>query len=167
MGSVQPLKPQELYRRCDPQQFSFETTASLEDLTEIIGQARALAALEFGIGIQREGYNLFSLGPSGTGKYKIVRQSLQQKAATEPVPFDWCYVNNFEDPQQPRAIQLPPGQGTQLQQDMDQLMDELRSAIPAAFESEDYRTRKQVIEEEVKERHEKAFEELRHTGQEK
>jgi lon-related putative ATP-dependent protease len=167
MGSVQPLKPQELYRRCDPQQFSFETTASLEDLTEIIGQARALAALEFGIGIQREGYNLFSLGPSGTGKYKIVRQSLQQKAATEPVPSDWCYVNNFEDPQQPRAIQLPPGQGTQLQQDMDQLMDELRSAIPAAFESEDYRTRKQVIEEEVKERHEKAFEELRRTGQEK
>ena len=95
MGHVQPLKPEALYRRCDPQQFNFETTAELDDLHEIIGQARAAEALQFGMGIQSEGFNLFSLGPSGTGKYKIVRHSLQQKAATEPIPSDWCYVKQF------------------------------------------------------------------------
>lgn len=167
MGRVQPLKPQALYRRCDPQQFNFETTADVEDLKEIIGQARAVEALQFGIGIRREGYNLFSLGPSGTGKYKIVHQSLTQRAAAEPIPSDRCYVNNFDDPQKPRALELPPGQGARLRQDMDKLVEELRSTIPAAFESDDYRTRKQVIEEEVKEHHDKAFEELRRKGQEK
>jgi lon-related putative ATP-dependent protease len=167
MARVQPLRPEALYRRCEPQEFGFETTADLEDLKEIIGQARAVEALQFGIGIRREGYNLFSLGPSGTGKYTAVRQSLKQKAATEPVPSDWCYVNNFDDPQQPRALQLSPGQGVALRQDMEKLVEELRSAIPAAFESEDYRTRKQVIEEEVKEHHDKAFEELRREAQEK
>ena len=165
MARVQPLRPEALYRRCDPHEFGFETTADLEDPKEIIGQARAVEALQFGIGIHREGYNLFSLGPSGTGKYTAVRQSLEHKAATEAVPFDWCYVNNFDDPQQPRTLQLSPGQGLALRQDTDKLVEELRSAIPAAFESEDYRTRKQVIEEEVKEHHEKAFEELRREAQ--
>jgi predicted ATP-dependent protease len=167
MARIQPLKPEALCRRCDPQEFRFETTADVEDLKEIIGQARAVEALQFGIGIRREGYNLFSLGPSGAGKYTAVRQSLQQKAATEPIPSDWCYVNNFDDPQRPRALELAPGQGVALRQGMDKLVEELRSAIPAAFESEDYRTRKQVIEEEVKEHHEKAFEELRREAQEK
>src|SRR6516225_498959 len=134
MGRVQSLKPQALYRRCDPRQFNFETTADVEDLKEIIGQARAVEALQFGIGIRREGYNLFSLGPSGTGKYKIVHQSLTQRAAAEPIPSDRCYVNNFDDPQKPRALELPPGQGARLRQDMDKLVEELRSAIPAAFE---------------------------------
>jgi len=167
MVRVQPLRPEALYRRCDPQELGFETSADLEDLKEIIGQARAVQALQFGIGIRREGYNLFSLGPAGTGKYTAVQQALKQKAATEPVPSDWCYVNNFGDPQQPRTLQLAPGQGLALQQDLDKLVEELRAAIPAAFESEDYRTRKQVIEEEVKEHHEKAFEEMRREAQEK
>jgi lon-related putative ATP-dependent protease len=167
MARVQPLRPEALYRRCDPQAFGFETTADLEDPKEIIGQARAVEALQFGIGIRGEGYNLFSLGPSGMGKYTAVRQFLKHKAATEPVPSDWCYVNNFDDPQQPRGLQLPPGQGLALRQDVDKLVEELRSAIPAAFESEDYRTRKQVIEEEVKEHHDNAFEGLRREAQEK
>jgi len=167
MGRMESLKPEALYRRCDPEQFQFETTAELDDLEGIIGQARAVEAVEFGTAIRREGYNLFSLGPSGTGKFKIVRDFLMQKAASEPIPPDWCYVNNFDDPQKPRAVQLPPGQGMGLRQDVEKLVEELRSTIPVAFESEDYRTRKQVIEEEVKEHHEKAFEELRRQGQEK
>jgi lon-related putative ATP-dependent protease len=167
MGRIESLKPEALYRRCDPGQFKFETTAALDDLEGIIGQARAVEAVEFGTAIRREGYNLFSLGPSGTGKFKIVRAYLTQKAATEPIPSDWCYVNSFDDPQKPRALRLPPGQGMGLRQDMERLVEELRSTIPAAFESEDYRTRKQVIEEEVKEHHEKAFDALRRQAQEK
>ena len=165
MENAKPLTPELLCRRCDPGQFSFQTTAELEDLAEVLGQPRAMEAIQFGIGMTREGYNLFSLGPAGVGKYFIVRQFLERRAAGEPIPSDCCYINNFEQPQKPHALQLPPGQGAGLRRDIEQLLEELRSAIPAAFESEDYRIRKQVIETELKERHEKAFEEVRRKGE--
>ncbi len=160
MTTVQPLSAQQLRQICDPAQFDFETTAELKDLGEIVGQERAIDAIKFGIGIQRKGYNLFALGPSGTGKRTTIRQFLDQKAAAEPIPFDWCYVNNFEQPHKPRALRLPPGQGIVLRKDMEQLIEELRTAIPVTFESEDYRTRRQEAEEEFKERQEKAFGEI-------
>ena len=160
MTSIQPLTPQQLCQKCDPSRFDFETTAELEDLTEIIGQERAVDAIQFGIGMQRQGYNLFALGPSGTGKRTTIRQFLDRKATSEPTPSDWCYVNNFEQPHKPRALQLSPGQGIVLREDMQQLIEELRTAIPAAFESEDYRTRKQEAEEEFKEQQEKVFSEI-------
>jgi lon-related putative ATP-dependent protease len=157
MITAQPLSAQQLRQICDPAQFDFETTAELKDLGEIVGQERAVDAIQFGIGIQREGYNLFALGPSGTGKRTTIRQFLDQKAAAESIPLDWCYVNNFEQPHKPRALRLPPGQGVVLRKDMEQLIEELRTAIPVTFESEDYRTRRQEAEEEFKERQEKAF----------
>ena len=160
MTTVQPLAPQQLCQKCDASQFDFETTAELEDLAEIIGQERAVGAIQFGIGMQRQGYNLFALGPSGTGKRTTIRQFLDQKAASEPTPPDWCYVNNFEQPHRPCALQLPPGLGVVLREDINQLIEELRSAIPAAFESEDYRTQRQGAEEEFKEQQEKAFSEI-------
>jgi len=148
----------DLCKRCDPVNLSFETTAELEGLSEILGQDRAIGAVEFGLGIQRQGFNLFLLGSRGTGEYPAVRRLIEEKAAKEPVPSDWCYVNNFERPEEPRALQLPPGRGGLLREDVERLLTELRSAIPAAFESENYRARKHVIEEEVKERREKALE---------
>ncbi|HXV99913.1 MAG TPA: Lon-like protease helical domain-containing protein [Anaerolineae bacterium] len=156
MNSFKPLEPAMLRRYCDPETFTFGTTAELEDLTEIIGQARAVGAVRFGIGIRREGYNLFVLGPPGIGKHSLVRQFLEQEATTKPTPADWCHVNNFEQAHKPRVLRLPPGQGMTLRQEMSQLVEELRTTIPAVFENEDYRTRKQVLEEEFKEREEKA-----------
>ena len=167
MAAVQPLRPDQLCQTCDGSQFDFETTDELEDLAEIIGQERAVNAVQFGIGIRREGYNLFALGPSGTGKRTTIGQFLDQKAATEPIPSDWCYVNNFEFSYQPRALQLPPGRGVVLRKDMEKLVEELRTAIPAAFESEDYRTRRQEAQEEFKEQQEKAFGELREQARER
>ena len=167
MTTVEPLSAQQLRQTCDPSQFDFETTAELEDLSEIVGQERAVDAILFGIGIQREGYNLFALGPSGTGKRTAIGQFLDQKAAAEPRPSDWCYVKNFEQPHRPRALRLSPGQGGVLREDMEQLVEELRNAIPAAFESEDYRTRKQEVEEEFKEQQEKAFNEIRKQAKER
>jgi lon-related putative ATP-dependent protease len=165
--SIEPLSAQQLLQKCDPSQFDFETTDELEDLSDIVGQERAVDAILFGIGIRREGYNLFALGPSGTGKRTTITQFLDQKAATEPVPSDWCYVNNFEQPHKPRALQLPPGQGAVLRQDMERLIEELRAIIPAAFESEDYRTRRQETEEELKERQGKAFTDIQQQAQER
>jgi len=166
MATLQPLKPEQLCHMCDGSQFDFETTADLEDLSEIIGQERAVDAIHFGIGIQREGYNLFALGPSGTGKRTTIGQFLDRKAAAESVPSDWCYVNNFDQPHRPRALRLPPGRATGLRSDMEQLVEELLTAIPAAFESEDYRTRRQEAQEEFKERQEKAFGEVQKRAQE-
>jgi lon-related putative ATP-dependent protease len=157
----------QLRQRCDPAQFDFETTAELEDLNEVLGQDRAVEAIRFGIGIQRAGYNLFALGPSGTGKRTTIRQFLDQKAASEPVPPDLCYVNNFEQPHKPRLLRLPPGVGSVVRKDMEQLIEELRTSIPAAFESEDYRTRKQEVEEEFKERQEKTFGDVQKQAQER
>jgi lon-related putative ATP-dependent protease len=167
MTAIQPLKAQQLRQTCDPSTFDFETTAELEDLNDIVGQERAVDAIQFGIGIQREGYNLFALGPSGTGKRTTICQFLDQKAAAEPTPSDWCYINNFEDSHKPHALQLPPGKGIELREDMKQLIEELRSAIPATFESEDYQTRKQELEEELKEQQETAFNKIQQDAQEK
>jgi lon-related putative ATP-dependent protease len=165
MSLVPALAPELLCQRCDPNQFAFETTAELEELTEIIGQDRAIAAVRFGIGIHREGYNLYALGPQGAGKYSALSQLLQRQAAAEKAPADWCYVNNFEQPHRPHYLKLPPGFGIALRQDMAQLVEELQTTILAVFEGEDYRNRRQVIEEEFKERQEKVFDDLQQEAQ--
>lgn len=167
MALVKQLEPAALRQRCDPTQFPFETTAEVEDLTDVLGQTRAVEAVRFGIGIRREGYNLFALGPEGTGKYSVVRQFLERKAAEQSLPADWCYINNFADPHKPHALRLPPGGGVKLRRDMERLVEELRTAIPAAFESEPYRRRRQEIEEEFRERQEKRLEEVRRRAQER
>jgi lon-related putative ATP-dependent protease len=167
MAKIKPLSVRKLCQECKPSQFEFKTTDDLEDLTDVIGQERAVEAIQFGIGIQREGYNLFALGPSGTGKRTTIGQFLDLKAASEPIPPDWVYVNDFEKPHKPRAMKLPSGQGVVLRDDMEELLEELQTAIPAAFESEDYRTRKQEVEEEFKERQEQAFAEVQKRAQER
>ncbi len=166
-GAIRPLEPEALYHRCDPGQFSFETTAELPEAAGIPGQARAVEAVQFGIGIRRAGYNLFALGSPGIGRHTIIRRFLEEKAATAEAPADWCYVNNFEQAQQPRYLRLPPGRGAALKQDVARLVEDLRSAIQSVFESESYRTRKQAIIEELKERHEHALEEVRREAEEK
>jgi predicted ATP-dependent protease len=160
MAEKNSLVPDVLYKRCDPAQLPFKTTAELQCLSEILGQDRAIRAVQFGLGIQRQGFNLFLLGSPGTGEYPAVRRLIEEKAVKEPTPSDWCYVNNFERPEAPRALQLPPGRGAVLREDVEYLLKELRSAIPAAFESENYRARKHVIEEEVKDRREKALQDV-------
>lgn len=162
---IAPLPADALYRRCDLEGLSFETTADLPDLEEVPGQQRALAAVRFGIGIRRRGYNLFALGNSGTGKHSTIRRFLDRAAATEPVPPDLCYVNNFATPHKPIALTLPPGTGERLKADMRNLVEDLQTAIPAVFESEDYRNRKQVIDESFKQRQEAAFGALQEKAQ--
>jgi predicted ATP-dependent protease len=149
-----------LCRRTDPSRFPFETTADLEDFPGVVGQDRAVEAIRFGIGIHRSGYNLFALGPPATGKHTIVREFVERQAASEAAPSDWCYVNNFAQAQEPIALDLPAGTASKLRDDVGRLLEELRVVLPALFETDDYRARKQAIEEELKERQSKAFDEL-------
>lgn len=155
-----PLETQQLHRACDPDQFSFRTTAEVADLTDIIGQARAMDAVRFGSDIRRDGYNLFVLGSSGMGKHSLVKQFLESRANREAEPADWCYLNNFTQPHKPKVLKLPCGKGEELRQHMERLVDYLRSAVPVQFESEEYRSRISAIQQEYNERQEREIAEL-------
>jgi lon-related putative ATP-dependent protease len=162
----QGLTPEQLYRRCDPDQFSFDTTAELPDLTEIIGQERALEAVRFGISIASGGYNIYALGPAGIGKHTLITQVLADSAQRRQPPCDWCYVNNFDDQRRPRALSLPPGRGRALRDDMARVVEDLKNLVPAAFESDDYRARTQEIEQALKDKQDQAVGELQRQARE-
>jgi len=155
------IPPDRLYHPCDPDSFGFETTAQLEEYCGLIGQERARGAVEFGIGLELGGYNMYVLGPTGTGRHSFVRGFLEQHAAGKPKPSDWCYVNNFSDPRRPRAIELPAGLGAQFRDDVAKMIIEAHSAIPDALESEEYRAQRQAIEEKAQQEQMAAFEEVR------
>lgn len=154
------LLPSDLFTPCTID-FGAPTTADLAELREPPGQERAIEAIRFGIGTRRKGFNLFVLGPQGAGRMTLVQSLVETHAATEPPPHDCCYVQNFDDPSRPCLLMLPAGVGTELRTEMEQLAEELRSAVPAVFESDAYRKRRQVIEEELKARREKLLDELR------
>jgi hypothetical protein len=158
MAIVKPLSPEQLYKHTDPNDFPFETTSALGDFEEIIGQPRAVQAVQFGAGIEHDGYNIFALGPPGTGKRSLVTKFFREKSRTEEIPDDWCYVYNFEHDYRPKAIHLPAGRGIEFQRDMGQFVEELRTTLVAFFESEEYRARKRVIEEEIQEEQENLLE---------
>ena len=142
------LTPEVLYHACDISTLAFKTTDELEISSDIIGQDRALEALKFGIGIKHDGYNLFVLGSTGLGKHTIVKQLLKTKVVDTPTPSDWCYINNFEHHHNPRFLKLPAGYGRNLRNDMQQLIEDLLVAIPAAFETDEYDARVKEIKDE-------------------
>ena len=107
MNSPKPLSPDALCWQCEPERFGFETTSDLEDLTEVIGQARAVEAIRFALGMPGQGYNIYALGPEGIGKHTVVRRFLEEQAGREPAPSDWCYLSNFKEPRKPRALFSP------------------------------------------------------------
>jgi lon-related putative ATP-dependent protease len=163
--AIEPLTPAALRPRFDPDSLDFETTAQAEEMTDILGQDRAVDALTFGMGMRSEGYNLFALGPSGVGKLSLIRQYAEEQAAREDIPAEWCYVNNFDDYRKPHALKLPAGRGTELAGDMGRLINELGRAIPAVFESDEYRTRSEAIEEGLSEQQQKAMRDLQEKAQ--
>jgi lon-related putative ATP-dependent protease len=157
----QSLPASVLYKACDPREFDFSTTDELADIGVVIGQERALDAIQFGISIGKKGYNIFALGPGGTGKLAAVKEIVGREAENRPVPDDWCYVNNFAEASKPKALRLPAGYGRRFARDMEQVIEELSAVIPATFEGEEYRSRAEEIEEEAKEREINALNELR------
>lgn len=166
-ANIKPLKRSDLFRPCDPRQFSFESTDELEPLTEMIGQPRASEAVKFGMDITKDGYNIFVLGPPGTGKRSLVWQFLEKHAAPEEPPSDWCYVNNFEEQYKPKALALPAGKGGEFRDDMEQLLDDVRVALTHAFESEEYRDQRQQLQDEFSEHQQEALEELQNDAEER
>jgi len=155
-----PVATDELFRPCDPASLGFETTTELTGHDGVLGQQRALDAVHFGTRVEGVGYNVFALGTPGTGRLTVVRRILAEECKRRPVPSDWCYVHNFQEPNQPKAMRLPAGRAVQLASDMDQLVDDLTSTIPTAFQSEEYQQRSDKLDQELSQRRTDALAEV-------
>ena len=149
-----------LRRHCDPNVLGFRTTEELEPFEGLIGQDRALEAIDLGARMEKPGFNLFVLGSRGSARHYTVGSLVERYADALPHPPDWIYVHNFAKPNHPRAIAVPGGRAAPLKAAMDHVVDELIASIPAVFDSDEYQTRRHAIEEDGRERQEKAFETL-------
>lgn len=149
------LSAAEVRQAADLSTLAFTTTADLQPLTAVVGQERAMQALQMGLGMPQTGYNIFVSGLEGSGAHGQILDLLRQRAAAMPTPGDWIYVHNFRQPDQPQAIALEPGQGCHLQRDLERLVLHLRDALPKAF-------RQEAFENEQRELSEKYEQEMRH-----
>jgi predicted ATP-dependent protease len=154
---AKPLPAELLYRRTDPKDLPFDLCSELPDAPVEIGQERAAEAVRFAMRMRAKGYNVYALGDAGTGRHELVAKLLHDQAGTEKAPSDWCYVNNFDDPQKPRCLSLPPGRGTGFAAAMKGVVEELRASLPTAFERDEFRARREVIDQQFKQRNEEAF----------
>jgi predicted ATP-dependent protease len=151
------LKPEQLRQTTDPALFGFADTRALEGPVHVIGQDRAVRAIDFGVDMPSPGYNVYAMGPAGSGRTTAVRQYLDRHAAERPAPDEWCYVYNFDDPRRPRALRLPPGFASGLRRDMADLVQQLRQEIPRAFEGEHYEQRRREIMLAMQERQQELY----------
>ena len=145
---IRELKPHELRATCDPSRFTFETTADVEPLEGIIGQDRAVHSLAFGLRMREAGYNIYIMGATGTGRNSYTRSIVSAMARAQATPEDWCYVHDFEHPDQPNAIAFPAGQGSVFRDDVESLLERLHEHIPKAFDSDEFKAmRNEAIQE--------------------
>jgi lon-related putative ATP-dependent protease len=161
------LKPDQLRRTCSSKQFKFKNTSEVPARQTIYGQKRGVDAIEFGIAIDSPGYNLYVLGPGGSGRLTAVQQFINERAAGIPTPDDWCYVYNFKEKHKPRALRLPAGQGRQLQADMEKLIQTLREDIGRVFESEAYLEARNAIRNRFEEQSQAILESIQRMAAEK
>lgn len=165
-AKIRPLNVEKLRRNCDPDLFSFKTTEELPPLKEFLGQTRALRAAHFGLNIEREGFNIYALGPIGIGKRSIFLSILEKEAAKKTTPPDICYVHNFKEPRHPKLLLLEPGLGKILKEDMRSLIEILKISIQALLESEAYREKIKEIQQENQNKQQKAFQTLQKKAEE-
>ncbi|MGB4675018.1 MAG: AAA family ATPase [Azovibrio sp.] len=157
MTTTTALTPPQLRLCCDPACLGFSSTDELADLPGGLGQARAEAALQFGLSMPHQGYHVFVLGEPGTGRHATVFRLLQEQAARAPTPPDLCYIHNFEDPRTPRLLRLPAGRGIKLRNALQQFVRELTPAIDAALDADTHVDRVQALQDGQKKREEEAI----------
>jgi len=141
------LKVEDLRCTCDPSVFKFKSTADLEPLDDVIGQKRAVQAIDFGLNMNSPGYNIFVTGQAGTGKTTIVNDIVGNYARELPTPDDWCMVNNFQDEYRPRAMRVPPGKGSLFSKQMNRLVDVLKTRLPEAYDDKAFQEQQAAVRE--------------------
>ena len=160
MSKKYELKAADLRCVCDHKIFKFKNTSQIKPLDEVIGQKRAVQAIEFGLNMKSSGYNIFVTGVEGTGKATIVRELVSQHANTLPRPDDWCLVNNFKDEFRPKAIAVPPGKAVQFRKKMNKFVKALQKDLPKAFEGESYLKRLSGIKSRFSDKQNRLFQKI-------
>lgn len=164
---VEPLPVSALRRECDPNLFDFEHTGQLPPSRDLIGQQRAAEAIEFGLAIQLDGYNIYMAGESGEGKTRYALECAQRQAKRMPVPDDWCYVYNFEDATRPKAINLPAGMGREFKKDMEEFVRIIEQEIEKAFNGDEYEAERTRIIKRFRDRKDELVMKLSQEAQER
>ena len=157
---VNQLPVEKLRNVCDANLMHCESTKDLVPLSEIIGQERAVRALKFGLGIKNHGFNVYVAGYSGTGRKTAVKNFVEAQAKQQPAPDDWCYVNNFGNQYEPKAIRFPAGKGKEFREDMKSFIENVKTALPKAFESEDYVARREATIKSLEDQRKQLIDEL-------
>lgn len=148
--AITVIKPEEACLKCSPESLGFTTTLEVEKVIHIAGQDRAMDAVEFGIGIEKKGFNLFVIGPQGSGRHTVIRSFIDQKAMTGQPPKDWCYVNNFRQPHKPLAFDFRRGESLIFKKEVHDLVDLLKVTLSTVFEGEDFKAKIKNITEDFK-----------------
>lgn len=146
------LSFKELKDICNPNIFQFDTTAELDDTNLIYGQDRGIKALEFGLNVDVKGYNLYIEGPTGVGKTMYTKHYLYELAKTKKAPCDWCYIYNFEEPNEPIAVSLPAGAGKVFEEAMSSFIKDIRTDLKRTFSNQDFEKEKALIKQEFEEK---------------
>jgi lon-related putative ATP-dependent protease len=167
MSKPVELKPSELRCICDPKIFKFNDTSEVEPLAEVIGQQRAVQAIEFGLNMKSPGYNIFVTGLEGTGKSTIVNDIITKHAGDLPTPDDACMVNNFEDEFRPKAVSVPSGKANQFKKQMNRLIEDLKLRLPEAFENESYQEKQTEIQKKYGDQQRTLFKQLEQSADNK
>ena len=148
MKKSNELSYKDLKMICNPDLFQFETTDELEPINTGIGQDRGIKALEFGINVDIKGYNLYLEGPSGVGKTMYTKNYLEKICKKKKTPNDWCYIYNFDDPNEPVAVSLAAGQGKEFKETMDSFIKDIQVDIKNTFNNDDFEKEKALIKNE-------------------
>ncbi len=151
------LSSSQLIAKQPVKELAFKSTDELDNYVGILGQERANSAIQFGVAMNRSGYNIYVMGESGTGRMSYLRKYLEKEARHQTPPDDWAYINNFDDPRKPGVLQLPAGHCNKLHKDFEQFIDGLLMTFPAAFENPTYQQRKSMIERDFNKRYDKAI----------
>jgi predicted ATP-dependent protease len=153
-----PLLANQVSTRIDPQQLAFKSSSELQPFQGVLGQERAENAIRFGVGMDRPGYNIFAMGDNGTGRSSYIREYLKDQATKQPAPSDWCYVNHFANPREPKVLELPPTQALAFKSILDELINNLLATFPAVFEHPSYQQKKSTIDHTFNRKYDKALE---------
>jgi lon-related putative ATP-dependent protease len=160
MSKKYEVKTADLRCICDPRVFKFKNTSQIKPLNEVIGQKRAVQAIDFGLNMKSPGYNIFVTGLEGTGKSTIVKDIVTKHAKTLPGPDGWCLVNNFKDQFRPKAIAVSDGQAVQFSKTVNKLIEDLKKDLPASFENKSYLKRLSVIKKRYSEKQNQLFQKI-------
>lgn len=160
ISAVRKLTADEVTLTVDPSSLGFDSTAELEPLEEVVGQPRAMRALDLATGLHHSNYHIYVAGLVGTGKAQLIEHALRERISDKSIPPDWVYLNNFAEPDRPLAVSLPAGHGDRLRRDMEQLIEHLQQSLPKAFKEGDFSHEKERLRSEYRKKGEAIFEQL-------